>query len=123
MTPGTLAALAALIVALVFAAGIGVAAILHARRASRRLAELEAERAASPLVGRTVVVNTPRPDDQALRGVVTRELEDGGVVLAGAAYLDRVEVRGGGAEVREVPAGDVVVTRVAWVQLLNPQEV
>lgn len=40
-----------------------------------------------PLAGRTVVVNTRRPDDQAVRGVLVAEHADR-VTLAGAVYLD-----------------------------------
>lgn len=75
----------------------------------------------SPLEGRTVVVNTPKPDDQAFRGVVLRDLKDDGVVLAAAVYLERESSREG-ETVREVPAGEVHVRRVAWTQLLNPTQ-
>lgn len=90
----------------------------------QRVGELElelAELTASPIVGKVVVVNTPRPDDQSIRGVVTRELEDGGVVLTAAVVLETVVDRAGESSVEERPAGDVVVRRVSWVQELPPE--
>jgi hypothetical protein len=89
---------------------------LHAMRA--RIAAVEEEVASSALVGELVVVNTPKPDDQTLRGVCTRELKSGGLVLEAAVYLEREWSKG--AEVaREVPAGDVVVPAYSWAQVVQ----
>lgn len=74
---------------------------------------------AGPLVGKVVSVNTPAPDDQSFRGVCVRELADGGVVLTAAVYLDTVRSRGE-LVVEERPAGDVVVRRYSWAQIINP---
>lgn len=78
------------------------AAARHARH------ELATDKTRRVLEGELVVVNTPKPDDQSVRGVVRQELESGLLVLAGAVYLDRDRDRGRDT-VREVPVGDVVV--------------
>lgn len=118
MTSGTLAAAAIAAAYLIL-----LAALLHLLR--QRARELELERASarsSPLVGRLVIANTPKPDDQAFRGVVTRELEGTGLVLTAATYLDREVGKGGAETLREVPAGDVVIRRVAWAQIIPPPQ-
>lgn len=91
-----------------------VEAARHARR------ELEQDRRLRVLEGELVVVNTPKPDDQSIRGVVRQELESGLLVLTGAVYLER-DVDHGRQVVREVPAGDVAVAGPklgSWVQIL-----
>lgn len=70
--------------------------------------ELEQAKRTRVLEGELVVVNTPRPDDQSVRGVVEQELDNGLLVLKGAVYLERIPGRGR-EEVREVSVGDVVV--------------
>lgn len=77
----------------------------RAHRLGRELAEAAHSRV---LEGELVVVNTPKPDDQSVRGVVNRELESGLLVLTAAVYLERDRARGRDT-VREVPVGDVVV--------------
>lgn len=69
----------ALIFIAVLHAVVALLAITLATR--RRLAELERRGATSPLVGKTVVVNTVRPDDQAFRGIVH------------ADHVDRITLR------------------------------
>jgi hypothetical protein len=100
-------------------------AAAHGRleHAAERLAELEDElqRARGPLVGQLVVVNTPRPDDQSIRGVITAQLDDGGFVLAGAELLETIRDRGGD-QVVEQQIGDVVVPRYSWLQRLKPED-
>lgn len=76
--------------------------------ARRRGHELEQARRARVLEGELVVVNTPKPDDQSIRGVVDRELDNGLLCLKAAVYLER-DVARGRETVREVPVGDVVV--------------
>lgn len=88
-----------------------------ARRARHDLAHAANRRV---LEGELVVVNTPKPDDQSVRGVVRQELESGLLVLAGADYLERDHDRGR-ETVRVVPVGDVVVAGPklgSWVQVL-----
>lgn len=101
--------------------------VLHTERAAcrERVAELEGElaaRAASPLEGELVIVNTPAPDDQSIRGVVVRELNDGGLLLAGAVYLERVTARGGLEEVQERHVGDVIVPSYSFAQRVPSSE-
>lgn len=85
--------------------------------------ERQAAEAARPLVGRTVIANTPRPDDRSIRGVVARELENGygGLVLQGAVYLDP-SGDPSNPGVREVSAGELVVPRVSFAQIIYPSE-
>lgn len=106
-----------------------VAAVLAARSLTTWRA-LQASRAADeasrlqlpppPLLGQTVVVTTPRPDDRSIRGVVIRELDGGGVVLSAAVIYDEVVGPGREAKAVEIPAGEVVVYAVAWFQILYP---
>lgn len=75
------------------------------------------------LVGKTVVVNTPKPDDQSFRGVVREELATGELVLGAAIYYERRWGRGGQEVAAEVVVGDVVVRGPklgAWIQVLYP---
>jgi hypothetical protein len=93
-------------------------AIRHLRACQR---DLEQSRRLRVLEGELVVVNTPKPDDQSVRGVVRQELESGLLVLAGADYLERDHDRGR-ETVRVVPVGDVVVAGPklgSWVQVLT----
>lgn len=89
--------------------------------ASERRAEAaEAAPARRPsLVGELVVVNTPQPDDQSLRGIVRHELDNGGLVLTAAVYIDREHGRGGESTPVEVPAGDVYVPSYSWAQIVQ----
>lgn len=92
------------------------------KRQDTRVAELQAELdelQAGPLVGRQVNVNTPNPDDQSFRGVCTRELAEGGLVLTAATYMDTVRVRGGELQIVERPIGDAVIPRWSWAQVLD----
>lgn len=123
-----LAHCATVILVLVAAAALLVLAAYLVRR--ERL-ERETSRAAEasrlqalppPLLGHTVVVNTPRPDDRSIRGVVTRELDGGGVVLSAAVIYNEVVGAGREAKVVEIPAGEVVVHHVAWFQILYPAD-
>lgn len=93
--------------AIAFTAGLAWAR--RDRRAS------ESGRGRPSLEGRRVIVNTPKPDDQAIRGVVVQELEDGGYALAAAEYLEPAQ----GGTIREVKAGDVIVPRASWIQLVT----
>lgn len=88
------------------------------RELDEHLAELSALQA-GPLVGRLVAVNTPNPDDQSIRGVCTRELEDGGLVLSPAVYMDTVRTRGGELQVQERPMAAAVIPRYAWAQIID----
>lgn len=103
-------------------AGLGLAAVAAVLvvllSSALRLRRLELERGRRRLEGELVVANTPRPDDQSIRGVVVRELDGGGLELRAAVYLER-ELERGAETVREVAAGDVVLPRVAWVQVLH----
>lgn len=83
--------------------------------------ERQAAEAARPLVGRTVIANTPRPDDRSIRGVVVRELEGNGLVLQGAVYLDP-SGDPNNPGIREVPAGELVVPRYSFAQIIYPSE-
>lgn len=83
--------------------------------------ERQAELERSPLLGRTVIANTPRPDDRAIRGVVARELDDGGLLLQGAVYLDPAGDPSNPG-IREVPAGELVVPRISFAQIIYPSE-
>lgn len=77
-------------------------------------------RARRPILeGKLLLVNTPKPDDQTLQGVCRAELAGGGLLLEGAVYIDRVPVRGGGEEPREVPAGTVVLPRYSFAQIVG----
>lgn len=81
-----------------------------------------AEHRRSPLEGELVIVNTPRPDDQSIKGVCVRDLgRAGGMVLEAAVYLDR-GIEHGREVPREVPAGDVVVDRYSWAQIVRRTE-
>jgi hypothetical protein len=83
------------------------------------LAKLRGELEESDLVGELVIVNTPRPDDQTLKGVCRRDRgPDRGLVLEAAVYL---EPRGQG-QVAEVAAGDVVVPAYSWAQIVHRTE-
>lgn len=93
-------ALAAALVALL----IVVALLARARRDRR------------PLQGEHVIVNTPKPDDQSLRGFCVEELSRDRLRLTGAVYLEP----DGRSGVVEVPAGDVVVPAYSWAQVIPP---
>lgn len=82
--------------------------------------ELEGYRA-GPLVGQRVIVNTPRPDEQSIRGVVTLTLDDGSIVLAAGELLETVRDRDG-EHVEAQPLGDVVIARHSWIQRLAPED-
>jgi hypothetical protein len=117
---------------LLIAAGLIVVAVLVYRdlrdrrladaveRAAARRHELElaALERGGELEGELVIVNTPRPDDQTLKGVCRRELASGGLVLEAAVYLERRPSRGS-EEVDEVPAGDVVVPAYSFAQIVH----
>lgn len=92
---------------------------LELELADARAARADLER--SPLLGRTVIANTPRPDDRAIRGVVARELDGGGLLLQGAVYLDPAGDPSNPG-IREVPAGELVVPRVSFAQIIYPSE-
>lgn len=81
-----------------------------------RVAELEAElerRDGGPeLEGRYVIVNTPKPDDQSLRGWVRRQYPSGALDLADAELLERIDGR-----LVAQPAGSVFVPANSWVGL------
>jgi hypothetical protein len=82
-----------------------------------RVAELEAElerRDGGPqLEGRYVIVNTPKPDDQSLRGWVRRQYATGALELADADLLER----GPTGDLVAQPAGVVLIPANAWVGL------
>lgn len=63
--------------------------------------------------GTRVQLNTPRPDDQSIVGVVRRDTGRG-VFLSGAEYLDE-------AGVRPLASGDVFVPAYSWANLLAPK--
>lgn len=93
------------------------AADLDRRAADQALGEAHlalAELSASPLVGKLVIVNTPMPDDQSFRGVVTRDdFNDGdGLVLTAAVRLATVQ-GDEGLELIEEPTGDLILPRYA----------
>lgn len=68
------------------------------------------------LVGRYVIVNTPKPDDQTLRGWVRAEHEDGALELGQAELL----TTGPGGEVQVIAAGDVLIRSYSFVGFLEP---
>lgn len=107
-----LLALALAAAALIVAGAVAV----YLCRAGRRLeASLESMRAGlCSLEGRHCVVNTKRPDDQSIRGVVSEQYDDGGLLLRAAAYLEP-----GG---QELDAGDVYLpgSSVSSVQVDAP---
>lgn len=106
----------------------------HARAALRaansNLVSLEAdaldrERRTS-LEGKLVVVNTPRPDDQTIRGVCRRELFDDegrptALVLEAAEYVDSEHVRGED-RARRTPIGTVTVPAYSFAQHVPPRQ-
>jgi hypothetical protein len=81
------------------------------------IAELEADlerRDGRPeLEGRYVIVNTPKPDDQSLRGWVRRQYPDGALELRDADLLERAP----NGDVVAQPAGEVLVPVNSWVGL------
>lgn len=106
--------------AVLFLIACAAAAVVYGCRRIRDLeGELEAHRV-SPLEGELVIVNTARPDDQSIRGLVARETAAGALVLTGAVYLERNAVRGGREEVIEVPAaGAIVVHNPSTTQIVT----
>jgi hypothetical protein len=99
-------ALALSLLALVLAAAAGACGGLSLLHARRRRTGLQ--------LGETYIVNTARPDDQSIRGVLVRELPSGAIMLAAAAYLD--------ADGTETAiAGDVVLPAFSWAQRVEPQ--
>lgn len=111
--PGTSAVLA-VIVLLILLAASAAAAVAYRRfaRLEKRAALLEREleeRRREPLEGELVIVTTPKPDDRSMRGLVSRVTDAGALVLTGTVYLETQATRGGGVEIREVPAAGVTV--------------
>jgi hypothetical protein len=103
----------------------GERAALSARieHAGERIGELEDDLEryrTGPLLGQRVIVNTPRPDEQSIRGVVTIELDSGGLVLAAAELLETVHDRDG-EHVEAQAIGDVVVPAYSWAQRVKPE--
>ncbi len=65
-----------------------------------------------PLLGEMVVVNTHRPDDQSLQGILVTA-DNGWLVLRAASRLD---VKGGVAKWEDLPADAAVPERsVSWI--------
>lgn len=96
-------ALAALLLSLVALAAAGaITAALYLRHRS------SSPSVPSRLEGELVLVNTPRPDERAYRGLVVRELPAGELELRGAEELERVPTRGG-EDVRALRVGDAIV--------------
>lgn len=91
--------------------------------ARRRLEELELERRRSPLEGELVIVNTPRPDDQTLRGVCLRDLgRERGMVLTAAEYVDTELARGEEKPRRTPLVGEVHVPAYSFAQIVQRTE-
>lgn len=106
-------------VLLLIAVAAAAVAVAYHRRAARLECELDSRRQ-DPLEGELVIVSTPKPDDQSIRGLVTRTTPAGGLLLTGAVYLERQTVRGGREEVVEVPAaGAIVVPAFSSAQIIT----
>lgn len=92
----------------------------------QRLEDLALARQRSPLEGELVLVNTPKPDDQTIRGVCRRELRDEtgrpvGIVLEAAEYVG-TELHRGEERPTRTPIGDVVVPAYAFAQIVQRTE-